>query len=532
NIRRMFVRLMFGRWITPINANRERMKTNERTSHSFISDNSFKTEGQISSNSRRAGKVFIPSPLSFMEKLEVLYLSPYYLQAFFFIIGTMSWLVSDAVFKVRLPFWTELWGWSLVLTNLFSLPLMNAVGMFLEEAEEKDYIGLLSFTLLCYILVPFQAYASVKGFLKKDEGPWFRTPKTGKVTDVFTRGRFYRWVSGVIPGRFAPVTQIKANFGRINANARIGHSLIGSDSLDVRSHSRYLALASANNRFQGFKVRRKRLRWASKVALTMLLVASLTLLSLTRGYSEVLADPDLAETQYLTNDTTATLSNSWVLSASADTVPGGGDSSTSLTLVKGVNPTDRYAYEPGITDGTTPETDCADDAATGKGWILDTAFQVGGTVASGDWVFTMYEDDTGSGGVQPIGTLEVCAYRITVGAGSVTDSFLIFDTLGMAGWSTADILDQTSNNPTYTASSISEVTFSANDYLFIQYSLNVTGIAKDINSIFATGDIGATNPRITFPTLTIPENLAYFMAAAPLIPLVVMWMKKRYQIIK
>ena len=70
-----------------------------------------------------------------MEKLEVLYLAPYYLQAFFFLIGTFSWLISEIIFETRLPFWTDLWGWSLVLTNLFALPLMNAVGMFLAITD-------------------------------------------------------------------------------------------------------------------------------------------------------------------------------------------------------------------------------------------------------------------------------------------------------------------------------------------------------------------------------------------------------------
>jgi hypothetical protein len=74
---------------------------------------------------------------------------------------------------------------------------MNAVGLFLEEAEEKDYSGILSFVALSYILVPFQAYASLKGFIRKEEGPWFRTPKTGKITDVFTRGSFYRFIQGI-----------------------------------------------------------------------------------------------------------------------------------------------------------------------------------------------------------------------------------------------------------------------------------------------------------------------------------------------
>ena len=68
-----------------------------------------------------------------------------------------------------------------------------------EEAEEKDYLGIFSVVLLSYLLVPFQAYASVKGFLQKEEGPWFRTPKTGKITDIFRRGTFYRWISGILP---------------------------------------------------------------------------------------------------------------------------------------------------------------------------------------------------------------------------------------------------------------------------------------------------------------------------------------------
>src|SRR3989344_3384561 len=74
------------------------------------------------------------------------------------------------------------------------------LGMFLEESEHKDYQGILSFVILSYLVVPFQAYAAVKGFLEQSEGPWFRTPKTGRITDVITRARFFRWVSGFLPG--------------------------------------------------------------------------------------------------------------------------------------------------------------------------------------------------------------------------------------------------------------------------------------------------------------------------------------------
>src|SRR3989338_5061054 len=176
NIRRMFMRLVFGQW-------------------SLVN-------GQ---------KKFTQSRLTLSEKLEFLYLSPYYLQAFFFIVGTISWFISETIFPARLPFWTALWGWSLVLTNFISLPLMNGVGLFLEESEERDYLGLASFIALSYLLVPFQAYAAIKGFLERAEGPWFRTPKTGRITDVITKGRFYRFIRGIFPGRLSSATEGIAN---------------------------------------------------------------------------------------------------------------------------------------------------------------------------------------------------------------------------------------------------------------------------------------------------------------------------------
>lgn len=157
------------------------------------------------------------------EKLEFFYLTPYYLQSFFFLLGTLSWFIAETVFQVRLPFWTAVWGWSLVLTNMLSLPLMNLVGMFLEEAEEKDFLGLFSFVLLTYVVAPFQAYAAVKGFLEKEEGPWFRTPKTGRITDVFRRGRFYRWLSAVFPtGQPAQATTVSTGnvAGSLMGNAK------------------------------------------------------------------------------------------------------------------------------------------------------------------------------------------------------------------------------------------------------------------------------------------------------------------------
>ncbi|MCM8787623.1 MAG: hypothetical protein NC935_06170, partial [Candidatus Omnitrophica bacterium] len=179
---------------------------------------------------------------------------PYYLQAFFFLLGTFCWLISEAVFKVKLPFWTELWGWSLVLTNFFSLPLMNTVGLFLEESEERDYLGILSFVILSYILVPFQAYASLKGFLKTEESPWFRTPKTGRITDIFKRGRFYRWLGRIWGGKVSPSIHNKPNF--------------------------LLLTTTANNNFINFRIKKKYWRGFTALILCFLVISSSVIFSL------------------------------------------------------------------------------------------------------------------------------------------------------------------------------------------------------------------------------------------------------------
>jgi len=214
-------------------------------------------EGHSNNVRKMFPRILFNKNISVAEKLEFLYLSPYYLQAFFFLVGTIAWLVSETIFQARLPFWTSLWGWSLVLTNLLALPLMNAVGLFLEESEERDYQGLLSFIVLTYILVPFQAYASLKGFLEKEEGPWFRTPKTGHVTDVFTRGRFYRFISGILPGGRSAPAPINADVRRLTLN------------------NSYFALKTANNQFNSFGIKPRKARWIGKLSVVIVLVFSL-----------------------------------------------------------------------------------------------------------------------------------------------------------------------------------------------------------------------------------------------------------------
>jgi cellulose synthase/poly-beta-1,6-N-acetylglucosamine synthase-like glycosyltransferase len=149
-------------------------------------------------------KWFVPilrSPLvTPLEKLEFLFDATYYLQAGLFVIGTLSWLVSELIFHTHVPGWTALLGWSLLFSNVFALPLMNLGGLILEEAPVRDMQGVFGALVLSFALVPFQAWAAFKGLIAKDEGPWFRTPKTGRITDQVRHLRrlhlLRRWLLG------------------------------------------------------------------------------------------------------------------------------------------------------------------------------------------------------------------------------------------------------------------------------------------------------------------------------------------------
>jgi len=271
-------------------------------------------EGHSFNIKKMFGKLMLSPKLTPAEKFETVYLAPYYLQALFFLVGTFCWFLSEAVFRVRLPFWTELWGWSLILTNMVSLPLLNSVGMFLEESSVKDYSGLGSFVALSYIIVPFQAYAAVKGFLEQEEGPWFRTPKTGRVTDTFKRSGFYRFISGILPARNA-------------------FSIAGGQSP-------YLSLASANNRFENFDITKaKGRRWVGKLALVTLLIISNTLLYFS-GYIQTFA-PQPVHAEQNSGFITSPTANS----GSAATAP----ATTENNFQNGVLAvnTDREVYLPG-----------------------------------------------------------------------------------------------------------------------------------------------------------------------------------------
>src|SRR5487761_962196 len=185
-------------------------------------------------------RYFLPilqSPfVSFLEKVEFLFDTTYYLQAALFVIGTLSWLVSEVFFRTHVPGWTATLGWALLFSNILALPLMNLGGLLLEEAPARDLQGVLGAVVLSFALVPFQGWAAIKGLLSKEEGPWFRTPKTGRITDEVHHLRrlhlLRRWLLGHRAavgegGQRSPVSPSTARMSARPASLSSAHRPLG-----------------------------------------------------------------------------------------------------------------------------------------------------------------------------------------------------------------------------------------------------------------------------------------------------------------
>jgi GT2 family glycosyltransferase len=155
--------------------------------------------------------------LTWQEKLEFVYYAPYYLQSVLFTFATLAWIIGVLVLGQKLPMWGEVFGWSLVVSNALALPLMNLTGVLLEGSLKRDALGLLSFIGLSWILVPFQAYASIKALFEKKEGGWVRTPKSGRVTESLERFHLARLMPWELPRRKRGQSKSSSGVGRLAA---------------------------------------------------------------------------------------------------------------------------------------------------------------------------------------------------------------------------------------------------------------------------------------------------------------------------
>jgi cellulose synthase/poly-beta-1,6-N-acetylglucosamine synthase-like glycosyltransferase/transposase len=455
-------------------------------------------------------RIIKSSALTFKEKIEFAYLSPYYLQAVFLTLGTVSWFIAEAFLQTRLPFWTSLWGWSLLFTNLLSLPLMNISGLFLEESEERDYLGIGSFLVLSYILVPFQGYAAIKGLFEKEEGPWFRTPKTGHITDVFAPGRFARWVRTLFPGKG-------------------GVAALSPEAVDL---SPYVALATANNKFDSFTIRPGRARWLSKSFLAALLIVTVFVGAMTSFVPHAEADNPTGPF-YLSNNDSSVVSStaSWQLLDNSLDSPS--DSTTQVDVARN-GPTPRaFQYQPGSTNSTAVNNSTCSSlsytSGNGAGWIFDTAFGGGGSIASGDWTFHIYESDNASAAA---GGAIICVWAVTITSSQINAGGTLLVSIEDTTPST-NLLDNAVSNVSYTSSGESQKNMSSGEYIYVEYWLYVTDRpSANSASNFYTGDITGEDPRIIMPSITIPELAGAFLFSAPFVPVVVyLWMRRKEKIV-
>jgi cellulose synthase/poly-beta-1,6-N-acetylglucosamine synthase-like glycosyltransferase len=196
-------------------------------------------------NVRRHFFSIMQSPfVTLLEKVEFLFDTTYYLQAGLFVVGSMAWLISEIFLHTHVPGWTATLGWALLFSNILALPLMNLGGLILEEAPPRDLQGVLGAVVLSFALVPFQGWAAIKGLLSKEEGPWFRTPKTGRITDEVHHLRrlnlLRRWLLGhraaVGEGRHAgaatrPLRAVPVR--QPMAHRRLGWVVVGAIGLTV-----------------------------------------------------------------------------------------------------------------------------------------------------------------------------------------------------------------------------------------------------------------------------------------------------------
>ncbi len=137
--------------------------------------------------------------MSWREKAEFLYYAPYYLQSILFLAGSASWVTGIFLLGQRLPQWSELLGWSLVVSNVLALPLMNLAGLLLEGSVRRDLPGIGSFVALSTLLAPFQGWAALRGLLEPAEGGWDRTPKSGRITESVGAFRLAKLLSWELP---------------------------------------------------------------------------------------------------------------------------------------------------------------------------------------------------------------------------------------------------------------------------------------------------------------------------------------------
>lgn len=245
---------------------------------------------------------------------------------------------------------------------------------------------------------------------------------------------------------------------------------------------------------------------------------------MTKGVPEVLATPETNKMLYIQDDDSTILPDVVDVQWSEQLIDG--SPATACTTNQSARHKKNAMWihvQPDVllnqTDAGTP----CPASATGKGWIFETSFETWGAL-DGGWTFDVYTSDTAAANT---GYVRACVYRVAVSGGAVTASTLFFTATGTTDvWVGGTLSSQISATDPCGAG----CGFTASEkYLTVEYYIDSDGGANSSGSVISFGEeqCGTPYPRITIASFLIPENVAVFIALAPLIPFMIAWMKKR-----
>src|SRR5439155_211187 len=156
--------------------------------------------------------------------------------------GTMK-MISGSVYMIRADILRRL-GWSTSITEDWELTIRLYLAGYKVlytpyiQAPAECVSTVKRFIRLSWLLVPFQAYASIKGLLEREEGGWVRTPKSGLVTEALGAFKLAKLLPWELPKRKRSATKRRSRVAQIALTCfatAIAVVILGVGALSVRA---------------------------------------------------------------------------------------------------------------------------------------------------------------------------------------------------------------------------------------------------------------------------------------------------------
>jgi len=285
----------------------------------------------------------------------------------------------------------------------------------------------------------------------------------------------------------------------------------------------YVALATANNQFNDFSIKPKRMRWVSKAALAILLCLSVSLFSISHNVSIVQATP-IIETLYISLTDSAILTTTHSHQLTDSSVAGCDVSDSGAKPGKAVQWTQFIPNNSNNVAGATP----CPSSATGTGWIYEAAeFDATDGKLDGDFTFYYYDSDNQNN----VGRIQACLYAVEISGTAMGASTLLntgtLDNTGTDMWDAA-ITEVTKGFTDPCGSGCDEFT-ETQKYLYADFYIYSDGSANNATSkmYFGQNQCGTNYPAIVIDEFVIPEKILLIAIVVPFIPVMALWIKKR-----